>query len=136
MHAFSKHLAAIFLLAPGIAGAAPPAESRAEARLAKALEGRQAGRPVDCISFHSIRSTEIIDGAAILYRTWGNKLYVNRPNIAADQLRSDDIMVTKTSLSQLCRLDTVQLFERAGHFWTGFVGLGEFVPYEKVGAPR
>ena len=39
-----------------------------EARLAKALEGRVAGKPVDCIPQYRIQSSEIFERTAILYK--------------------------------------------------------------------
>lgn len=115
------------------AGSATRAE-KAEARLAKVLEGRVAGKPVDCLPLYNIRSSEIIDGTAIVYRTSGNQLYVNRPDIGASSLDRDDILVTDTHSSQLCSIDTVRLLDSTSRFYTGFVGLGEFVPYTKVAA--
>ena len=117
---------------PAQAAAPSSLTAKAEARLAKALDGRVAGKPVDCINLRDIRSSEIIDRTAILYRTNGNKLYVNRPRIGGSSLDSDDILVTKTYSSQLCSLDTVRLLDRSTQFQSGFVGLGEFVPYTKV----
>lgn len=117
--------------------AAVPAASAAkekpsgEAELAKLLEGRVAGEPRDCISLAGARSSQIVDGTAIVYRS-GGTLWVNRPRSGADSLRDDDVLVTRTTGSQLCSIDTVQLHDRVGHFWRGFVALGEFVPYRKA----
>jgi hypothetical protein len=105
--------------------------ARGEAKLAKALEGRVAGKPVSCINLSSIQSTEIMDGTAIVYRMSGNKLYVNRPRGGEFLLDHDRIMVTNTYGSQLCRLDLVRLVDRSSHFPFGAVGLGDFVPYTK-----
>ncbi len=116
--------------------AGPAANLRSEARLAKALDGRVAGQPVDCIYLRDIESSEIIDGAAILYRTLGNRLYVNRPSSGQSSLDRDDILVTDTHSSQLCSIDTVRLLDRSTHFYSGFVGLGEFVPYTKLAEAR
>nr|WP_232475915.1 hypothetical protein [Sphingomonas formosensis] len=101
-----------------------------EAKLAKALQGRVAGKPVSCINLRDIDSSEIIDGTAILYKV-GSTTYVNRPKIGADSLRWDPILVTDTHSSQLCSIDTVKLIDRSSHFYQGFVGLGDFVPYRK-----
>jgi hypothetical protein len=109
--------------------------SKAEAQLAKALDGRIAGKPVSCISQHNITSSTVYDGTAIVYRI-GSTLYVNRPRIGQSSLDSDDILVSKTFGSQLCSLDTIKLVDRAARFQTGFVGLGEFVPYAKPKAVR
>jgi hypothetical protein len=114
--------------------AAPAADARAkltgEEQLAKMLEGREAGKPVSCIPVNQSQDTRVIDKTAIVYRV-GNTLYVNRPTNASS-LDDDDILVTKLYTSQLCNLDTVQLHDRSNLFWSGFVGLKDFVPYRKV----
>ena len=104
-----------------------------EAQLAKLLEGRTAGEPQDCITLSSVSDSQVIDKTAIVYRD-GATLWVNRPRSGADSLNDDDVLVTKTTGSQLCSIDTVQLHDRSSHFWRGFVSLGEFVPYRKVKA--
>lgn len=103
-----------------------------EERLAKLLEGRVAGAPVNCISLFSARDSRIIDKTAIVYDS-GSVIYVNRPRYP-QSLDSDDIMVTKTFGSQLCKLDTVQLRDRSQFMYNGFVGLEQFVPYRRVAA--
>jgi hypothetical protein len=102
-----------------------------EARLAKALEGRVAGEPVDCVNLHQVRSSRIIDRTAILYDA-GHTVYVNRPRAGAEALSNWDIMVTRPNGSRLCSIDTVQLYEAGAHMPTGLVFLGEFVPYRKT----
>ncbi len=124
------------LLAAGtlLLGAAPMnAEPRlkGEAKLARALEGRVAGEPVDCINLRNVRSTQIIDDTAILYDT-GRTLYVNRPNGGGQLLDQGDVLVTKTFSSQLCRIDVVRLYDSGSRMPSGFVSLGDFVPYKKV----
>ncbi|MDE2405761.1 MAG: hypothetical protein KGM17_13925 [Sphingomonadales bacterium] len=135
MKYFPFVLPALGLVAAVLAPAAPAfarEKLTGEQELAKLLEGRQAGKPTDCISLTSARDSTVIDKTAIVYRD-GSTLWVNRPSNAS-ALNSDDILVTKTSLSQLCRLDTVQLHDRSSHMWSGFVGLEQFVPYRKVAA--
>ena len=125
-------------LLPALAliGAALPAvaaervSESGEAKLAKALEGRTAGKPVDCISLRRSQSSQIYDGTAIVYED-GRTLYVNRPSIGADSLRRDDILVSKTYSDQLCRIDTIRLLDQGSRFEHGFVGLGQFIPYTK-----
>lgn len=123
--------AALVAGAPAVAADSP----RAEAQLAKALDGRVAGKPVSCISLSSITSSQVIDGTAILYRV-GATIYVNRPRMGGSSLDSDDILVTKTYGGNLCNLDMVSLVDRGARFERGFVGLGEFVPYKKVPVAR
>lgn len=101
-----------------------------EEKLAKLLEGREAGEPVDCIPLSIARDTRIIDGTAIVYGS-GRVIYVNRPTNAED-LDDDYILATEIRTGQLCKLDTVKLRDRSQFFFTGFVGLEQFVPYRRV----
>lgn len=125
------------LIAAAAIAATPAASAREkldpEAKLAKLLEGRVAGEPQDCISLTNARSSQIIDKTAIVYRA-GSTLWVNRPRGGASSLDDDDIMVTKTIGSQLCSIDTVQLHDRTSNMYSGFVSLGEFVPYRRAKA--
>jgi hypothetical protein len=103
-----------------------------EERLAKLLEGRVAGEPVSCIPLGGSNASQIIDKTAIVFDS-GRTIYVNRP-VNARSLDSDDIMVTEIHGSQLCRLDTVRMHDRSGFWYSGFVGLENFVPYRRVAA--
>lgn len=102
-----------------------------EEALAKMLEGRTAGAPVDCISTQVNSSSRVIDKTAIVYGS-GRKIYVQRPSIGAESLDDDDVLVTRLNGPELCSIDTIQLHDRSSGFWHGFVGLGKFVPYTKV----
>ena len=125
-------LAAATVLSLAVAADAKPRLS-GEEKLAKMLEGRVAGEPRDCIYLPSVRSSRIIDDTAIVYDA-GSTLYVNRPRGGAYGLDDDDVMVMDLhgSGSSLCSIDVVRLHDRTSHFYSGFVGLGEFVPYRKV----
>lgn len=121
-------LIAASLLA-GTAAQAAPADREAE--LARALQGRVAGEPVNCIDLRRIQSSRIINDTAILYDA-GSVLYVNRPRNGADQLDRRDTMVTRTMLSRLCDIDVVTMVEPVSGTMSGIVFLGEFVPYRRV----
>lgn len=101
-----------------------------EQRLEKLLASRTAGEPVSCISTYNSRELEVLDKTALVFGH-GNTIYVNRPANAAD-IDDDDILVTRTSTSQLCKLDIVTTVDRSGHFQTGFLNLGDFVPYKRI----
>lgn len=103
-----------------------------EEELAKMLEGREPGKPTSCISLFDTRDATVIDKTALVYRS-GNTLWVNRP-ANAEHIDSDDILVTYPTGGSFCRLDRVQTVERNGFFITGFLALGDFVPYRKVAA--
>lgn len=122
-------LAALAL--PGVASADEKPNPKGEAELAKMLEGRVAGKPVRCLPSSTLGQSTVIDKTAIVYRS-GSKLYVNRPRGGADQLSDDEILVTKIYGSQLCNVDKIDLVDRTSRMWSGFVVLGDFVPYTKV----
>ena len=124
-------LAAAGLALPGAASARPTPEQE----LAKALAGRVAGKPVDCIDPRVNSSTQVIDHTAIIYGS-GRTIYLQQPRDAR-ALNSDDILVTTlTGSNQLCSIDVVHLHDRTMGFNRGFVMLEKFVPYtrERVAA--
>jgi hypothetical protein len=123
-------IAAVALATPAVAAH----RDSPDIQMQKALAGRVAGKPVNCISLTGVNSSQIIDGKAIIYRS-GGRLYVNEPRAGAQSLRDDDILVTRSFGSQLCSIDTVRLIDRASRFPRGFVSLGQFVPYTKVRPP-
>ena len=128
-----RHLIPTLFVAAALA--AVPATARdklaPEDQLAKLLEGRVAGKPQNCIPLSTTQSSQIIDKTAIVYRV-GSTLWVNRPKGGAESLDDDDILVLKTSGSQLCSIDTLELHDRSSHMYSGFVSLGEFVPYRRA----
>ena len=125
-------LAAVAVL---VAPAAAAPRLHGEAQLAKPLEGRTAGKPVDCIDLSRVYSSQIVDGTAIVYDS-GNTLYVNRPREGAESLDNWDTMVLKPFDHQLCRIDAVQLLDSGSHLYKGSVFLGDFVPYKRMTASR
>ncbi len=109
---------------------AEDAPSKGEAKLAKLLEGRVAGEPVNCVQTFPGTKVSIIDGTAIVVRRPG-VVYVNVP-LHPEDLDEDDAMVTRTFGTRLCSSDQVTTRDRnAGHY-TGNIFLGEFVPYRRA----
>jgi hypothetical protein len=125
------------LIAGSLLFASPAfADPRGEAELERALAGRVAGEPVDCISLFGSNSSQVIENTAILYRV-GGTIYVNRPRAGADSLDRDDTMVNRLfGDSRLCSIDTVRMVDLRTGFQTGIVFLGEFVPYRRVSSAR
>jgi len=137
----SKIIAAVTLAATTIGLVVAPATAMAnkpklngEAKLAQMLEGREPGKPVNCLPLGTAQNSSIIDKTAIVYR-YGNTLYVNRPTNAS-ALNDDDILLTRQTSGQLCRLDSVQLLDRTSRFYSGFVSLQDFVPYKRVASAK
>ena len=117
-----------------VAGTPALAKVAGEASLARMLDGRVAGQPVDCIplSVHGGSNLTVVDGVGIVYRI-GDTIYVNRtanPRI----LDWDDVLVLEPATgSQLCRHDQVYTHDRSGLARTGVVFLEQFVPYKRAG---
>lgn len=129
-----RHVAAFVALSMvtcPVAIAARPVE-QAEAQIARALNGRVAGKPTDCIFQYDIRTSRIIDRTAILYEMNNGTIYLNRPTSGASFLDSADALVTDTHTSQLCGIDIVRLYDTASRVERGSIGLGPFVPYTKL----
>jgi hypothetical protein len=131
MHPYIATIIAAAAIAAMPATATAMERMAPEERLAKLLEGRVAGEPQDCISLSTVTSSQVIDKTAIVYRV-GGTLWVNRPEGGAESLDDGDILVTKLSGSQLCRIDTIQLQHRGSNMYSGFVSLGKFVPYRRA----
>ena len=129
---------AIAITAAAALLAGPGLEARSklspQQRLDKLLEGRVAGKPEHCISHFDTREMQVLDKTAIVYG-WGNTIWVNVPRNAQD-LDDDNIMVTRTSTSQLCDLDIVTTVDRTAGMFNGSISLGEFVPYRRVASAR
>ncbi len=119
--------ATALIAAPAVSAKTKPS---GEEKLAKILEGREAGKPVDCITLQAARDARIIDKTAIVYDA-GSVIYVNRP-VNAKNLDDDEVMVTNPTTGRLCKLDTVRMHDRSGFWYSGFVGLEQFVPYRRV----
>ncbi|WP_375271882.1 hypothetical protein [Sphingomonas sp.] len=121
--------AAAIALAATSSTAAPRPDANAELR--QLLAGRVAGKPIDCLPLTTITGNTIVTGRAIVYRV-GARLYVNEPRgDGARWLHRDDVLVTRTVGSNLCRLDIVRLLDRTSRIPGPFVSLGQFVPYTK-----
>lgn len=121
-------LTAALFATPAVAQERAAAGERALARI---VEGRTADKPVDCINLRDIRSSEIVPDVGIVYRMNNGTLMVNRPE-GAPILDRDDILVTRTIGTQLCRIDIVNLVDRNARMPSGSLALNDFVPYSRL----
>ncbi len=110
---------------------APPAPSRGEQRLARLLEGRVAGQPVDCIRSLPSQRMQTIDGVAYVYGS-GGTIWVQRTRTPAAIDDNDALVVTRFNGSQLCRHDIATTVDAVNGFFTGAVFFEEFVPYTRA----
>lgn len=128
-------LGALLLMA-GCATATPEQKQarteKFEADLAKALKGRvPSGEPRSCINMTDIRSSKIVRPSTVIYEMGGGLAYRNDFGGSCVGLREQDAMITRTSMTQLCRGDIVRLADLVAGFQTGSCAFGDFVPYRK-----
>ena len=102
-----------------------------EAKLARILEGRTAGEPVNCISALNSNRMEVIEHVGIVYDA-GDTIYVARPTDPR-QLGRNDVVVIDRHSGRLCTNDVIRTVDRYQGFTTGAVFLENFVPYTKQG---
>ncbi|BBE34169.1 hypothetical protein [Sphingosinicella microcystinivorans] len=124
----------VFLLSGAILASSTAVNAKTQTpdeQLARAIEGRVEGKAQDCLMQRDIRSSQIIDGKAIVYKMANGTVYVNQPDSGASSLRRDYVLVTNTHSDQLCSVDIVRLLDSGTHMEVGSLGLGKFVPYVK-----
>ena len=127
---------AILIGAVALAGCAAQADSQssrqaeADRDLAKALDGRVAGKPADCISATSSDGPTIIDQRTVLYRD-GRRVWVNDLGGNCPGLDEDDILIVEIHGSQICRHDRFRVTERGSAVPGPYCTFGSFTPYAK-----
>lgn len=126
---------AIGALALGCGAASADTQSKAQARadreLGKALEGRVAGKPQDCISATGADGPQIIDQRTVLYRQ-GRNVWRNDLPDSCPGLDDDDLLVIELWGSQICRNDRFRVHDRVSTIPGPSCRLGSFTPYAKA----
>lgn len=123
-------LGAAALLASGSTAKQGPSP-QAQEKLAKALAGRTAGAPVNCISERS--KMQVVDDWTILFRDRGI-VYVQQP-IGGCHGLSNSMSLIRDSFgtTRICRGDINRIVDVRTGFGTGACTYNDFVPYRKVG---
>ena len=107
-----------------------PLTEKQSAVLMKELDGKVAGKPVNCISDFNAYNTIRVSDNILLYRVSGRLVYKNNLRSSCRGLSSDnDIIVSEQFGGQKCRGDIIRLVDRTSGMPGGFCSLGEFVPY-------
>ncbi len=100
--------------------------------LAKQLDGKVAGEPINCISDFNATQLIRVSDDILLYRVSGSLVYENKLRYSCPGLaRDDDIIVSEQFGSQKCRGDLIRLVDRVSGIQGPACSLGEFVPYRK-----
>lgn len=124
----------LLILAALVATTGATADSRADREtreLEKALAGRVAGKPFNCVDTSRAGGTQIIGNHTLIYHNYGRAILRNELPDACPGLDEDSIIVTEVHGSQLCRGDLFYTVERGSRIPGPRCRLGAFVPYEK-----
>ncbi len=99
-----------------------------------APEMRVVGEAKSCVQLTSIRSTNIVDNQTIDFEVNGGKTLRNVLPYNCPGLKSQDAFSYRTSLSQLCSVDTIRVLNNYGGELNEGVacGLGKFQQVEIV----
>lgn len=122
------------IVAGAAAVAAVPAAAQrpsGEDQLQRVIGDRVAGEAVDCIDLPYVRNSRVIERTALVYGD-GSTIYVNRPRSGAQRLRRWKKQDGLTSGRQLCSHDLIKIVGSTSNLFSGFVLLGEFVPYRRI----
>ena len=109
--------------------------SKAEQRLAEAIDGRVAGPPVDCMpNYRSATQMQIIDDNTLVFHD-GNTVYVQNPPGGCRGLGIGGytLVTRQFGASQICRGDINNLVDIRNGMLGGSCVFGPFIPYRKAG---
>jgi len=84
----------------------------------------------NCIPLNRISNVEVLDRQRVLFRMTGRDHYLNTLPHACPSLRRNQPIMYRTSLSNLCSLDSIRVLETygGGYYPGASCGLGEFKP--------
>jgi hypothetical protein len=111
---------AIMIAGPAAAGRDNPA--------AKALAGREAGTPADCITLSASTNSEIVDARTILYRQ-GHRIWRTGPVGTCASLAPNRILIVEPFGAQLCRNDRFRTLTPNTSIPSGYCRFDRFTPY-------
>ncbi len=117
----------VVLLATGAVAqeAADPPE------LQKALSGRTAGAPQDCVVIRRIKGQQSFDSNAILFRQHGGTLYRNDATGTCKKIGNGRSIILEDPSGRLCKGDAVTVVDlRTGHDF-GICRMSAFTPYTR-----
>lgn len=133
-----KRLFLTIAAATAVAGVATAAISGgpAERRAKELAKYQPVGDPVDCITLSQIRSSNVVDDRTIDFHMTGGRVYRNTLPYSCPSLASEERFSYRTSVNQLCSVDTIRVLQSFG---SGLqegagCGLGKFQPVEEVRA--
>ncbi|WP_375392278.1 hypothetical protein [uncultured Sphingomonas sp.] len=109
------------------------AADKSRAALDTELSGLTAGPPQSCINTFDTRDGSTTSfGDTLVYRATGGTRYVTKTTgCTGIGGNGQNILITRTPTTQLCRGDIATTVDRASHTFSGSCSFGDFVPYRK-----
>jgi len=130
LHQIVMAAAAASVASLALAGASLAASS--EEKLARY---QPTGKKISCVETYQIRETDVIDNQNVLFRTNGNKYYMNHlPNRCSGLKIQDGFSYTLRGLNKLCNVDVITPVSTGGAVY-GPCPLGDFEEVTKLGKP-
>lgn len=127
-----RMITALVLLASATAATAksvPPLKPRDAQKLEKALSGKTAGEPVNCIQRDLLNDLQPVGDGILLYKVGSKLTYRNDLSGQCQGLSFDSVPVFQTFGGNYCKGDFVRIVDRLSGNLRGSCVLGPFVPY-------
>ncbi|MBA3897648.1 MAG: hypothetical protein H0X36_11075 [Sphingomonadaceae bacterium] len=119
-----KPLIACALVAIAATGASARTDRRA------VPEATPTGKPVDCVQLRQIRETRVHGDSTIDFHMLGGQVYRNTLPNSCPSLGFEERFAYKTSLSELCSVDTITVLYSSPLQQGATCGLGKFQPVQ------
>jgi hypothetical protein len=129
MEVTMRNRSILALAATLCAAGALAADVSPEAKFAKLIEGKVAGKPVDCIDTRRGSASLSAYGDKLVYTIDRKLLYVSDTNGGCTGVARGDALVTRQFQTQLCRGDIARTVNLPAGIDTGSCALGSFTPY-------
>ena len=113
-----------------VGGSAQAAPSHRQFNQRALAEARPAGEPKNCVQLTNIKETRVRNDSVIDFIMRDGKVYRNTLAHSCPNLGFEERFMYKTSLSQLCSVDTVTVLQSPGASRGATCGLGKFQPIE------
>lgn len=92
------------------------------------------GKPISCVQTSSISSTQVHGDSVIDFHMLGGKVYRNILPNSCPSLGFEERFLYKTSIGELCSVDTITVLQSPGLSRGATCGLGTFQPVQLVKA--
>ena len=126
-------IASVALAGCGTMAPPEPRTAKQEIQLRKALAGKVAGKPVDCLPSFSQSNMEVVDDNTILFHDGRNRVFVQSPRGGCSPLGSGGytLVTTLRGSSSLCRGDISRVVDLSAGMTAGSCSMDSFIPYVK-----